>query len=138
MTARKISCSIRCLDKDTAETARTEMGEKAQTIVPYTCKISGQREEIVLISDAAAVDLEKKIDQVFSPLEAKIGAALSSAELCECDIAALIGVEETRVTASLDRMEQAELVQRRELHGMNYFTLADGTLKNALAGRLGA
>ena len=100
--------------------------------VSYTCQLSGETETILLIGDAVASRLVQSLSEVNDIAEAKILAGLSSAELCECDIATLTRLPEGDVIAHLTRLEERGAVTRRPVQGMNYFRLGAENLRHEI------
>ena len=66
------------------------------------------------------------------PLALAILYALISSELCECDIATLMEQDESQVLDRLDKLHALGLLWRREIQGMNYFSVASKELKTFL------
>ncbi len=129
MAARKVSCSVRCLSDAEVEKARKSLGDDDAIMVPYTCKVSGKTEEILLVSDAAAEILAATLGRFGGIVAVKIFASVVSTELCECDIATLIGGEEEDVLAEIDRMEGSGFLFKQEIDGMNYYGAGNPPLR---------
>jgi len=137
MTSRKITCKVRCLEPATVCSAKEQMAGAAIGKVPFTCKVSGKREDILLLSDEGAECLASLPDALGgSPLTQKIVYALYGAELCECDIATLTERNEREVLDELARLRSAGIVKCRKIDGMTYYTLGSTDVKDALAKRL--
>lgn len=133
---RKISCSIRCLDGGVVARARERLADAPLAVVPYVCKVSGQREEIVLLAEATAAAIAARTAGLRDPLDALLAAAVLRTDLCECDLAALAGRSEADVLAHLDRLEAAGVMTRRVVDRMNYYGLGDGGIRDEMAASL--
>ncbi len=133
MECRRISCEVRCLERSTVEAAKKEMKGAAVGSVPFMCKLSGKREDILLLSDESARHLASMPNAIGGALTQKVLYAILGAELCECDIATLTESDEGRVLDELERLRSAGFVKRRKIDGMNYFALANLDLENKLA-----
>ena len=137
MALKKITCAIRCMDTETVRAAKEEMKGAPVGTAPFLCKLSGKKEDIVLISDETARHLEALIPSIGGPLAQKIAAALCGAELCECDIATLTESDEGQVLDELERLRSDKVVQVREIQGMKYYSLvnteAQGKLKKYIS-----
>lgn len=138
MTPRKISCAVRCLEPETVRAAKKEMEGAATGKVPFVCKVSGKKEDILLISDESARRLASLPDPIGGPLTQKIVYAISGAALCECDIATLTERGEDEVLDELARLQSAGIVKCRKIEGMNYYELGSADVADALTGRLSA
>lgn len=138
MTSRKIRCGVRCLEPETVRAAKREMGGAATGKVPFVCKMSGEKEDILLLSEESARRLASLPNPIGGPLTQKIVYAISGAALCECDIATLTERGEDEVLDELARLQCAGIVKCREIEGMNYYKLSSADVANALAGRLAA
>ena len=129
MVDRKISCSVRCLSEIEVEKARQSLAGLEALLVPYTCKVSGKTEEILLVSDAAAENLAAALGHFGGDMAVKIFASVVSTELCECDIATLVGGDEKEVLAEIDRLEAGGFLFKQEIDGMNYFGAGNPPLR---------
>lgn len=136
MECRKVSCEVRCLEQETVRTAKEEMKGAAIGKVPFVCKLSGQKEDILLLSDESAQRLASMPDAIGGALTQKIICAIFGAELCECDIATLTEGEEGQVMDELERLRSAGIVKCREIEGMKYYALASPDVEDMLATRL--
>ncbi|MBL6946416.1 MAG: hypothetical protein ISR47_07250 [Rhodospirillales bacterium] len=129
MVDRKISGSIRCLSEIEVEKARQSLAGSDALVVPYACKVSGKTEEIVLVSDAAAENLATALGHFGGDVAVKIFASVVSTELCEFDIATLIGGDEKDVLAEIDRLEAGGFLFKQEVDGMNYYGAGNPPLR---------
>ena len=132
MKNRKIDCSIRCLDAGTVAAARVGLSSAPVSNVPYVCKISGQREEVFLVSSELARTISDRVPALRDPLDAVLAAATLRARLCECDLAALVREPEAEVLARLEGLEQSGVLTRTLVHGMNYYGIAAGTMRDEI------
>lgn len=132
MVLKKITCEIRCLETETVHAAKEQMKGAPVGKVPFLCKLSGKREDILLISDETAKHLEVLIPSVGGPLAQKIAAAICGAELCECDIATLTESDEGQVLDELERLRSIDVIQIREIEGMKYYSLVNSKAQELL------
>ena len=100
--------------------------------VSYTCQLSGETETILLLGDDVASRLAQSLPEVNDIAEARILAGLSSAELCECDLATLTRLPESDVISYLTRLEERGAILRRRIQGMNYFRLKAENLRHKI------
>ncbi len=63
----------------------------------------------------------------------RILAALSSGELCVCDIASLLGMSQSAISHQLRFLKQARLVKNRKNGKTVYYALCDGHIQTILA-----
>jgi hypothetical protein len=84
--------------------------------IPYTCKLSGNRELVLLIGDELAARIMAALPAVENIAGTKILAGLYSAELCECDVATVSGAPENEVVSELRKFAALGMVARRRLH----------------------
>ncbi len=134
MSARK----DRCLSDSDVKKARQALGENDAIMVPYACKVSGKTEEILLVSDAAAEVLAATLGKFGGVLAVKIFAAVVSTELCEDDIATLMGEDGEVVLAETDRLAAGGFLFRLEIDGMNYFGAGNPPLRRFFLKRFAA
>ena len=130
---RKINCSIRCLDQSIVAQVRTGLSTAPISAVPYVCKVSGQKEEVFLVSDELAETISGQVAGLQDPLDALLAAATLRTQLCECDLATLAQKPEADVLAHLDRLEAAGVLTRRLIHGMNYFGIVAGQTRDEIS-----
>ena len=128
----KITCEIRCMDPADVEAAVRRLDRGGVEQVSYTCQLSGETETILLVGDDVASRLARTLSEVNDIAEARILAGLSSAELCECDLATLTRLPESDVISHLTRLEERGAVSRRQVQGMNYFRLKAEKLRSEI------
>lgn len=97
--------------------------------VPYTCQLSGNKEEILLLGDKLATRISEVVAEAVNASDAKILAGLFSAELCECDVATLTMLPENEVVRRLQALEKTGVLSRRKVGGMNYYRLESGNVR---------
>ncbi|GAB6052249.1 hypothetical protein JCM17960_10690 [Magnetospira thiophila] len=131
----QVSCPVRCLEAEDVAAARQRLRPGGTVRVAYDCKACAEVADILLASDevCAAVAGREGID---SPLAAKLLLALIDRELCECDLATLMGGPEAPVLAELARLEQGGRLARREDDYMIYYHLAEEDFQDRLRTRL--
>jgi hypothetical protein len=134
--SRGINCRVRCLEKADVARARTALDQSDTVTVPYHCRISGKNEELLLVSDSAAEELAGALGRFGSGLAVKIFAAVLRTELCECDIATLVGGEESEALAELHRLERRGFLVHRVVDGMNYYGAGNPPLRKFFLNRL--
>ena len=132
----KITCTIRCLEPATVEAAMARLDDEGVVRVPYTCKISGRSEEILLIGDILASRLAATLPEAEDAAGARMLAGLYNAELCECDVATLTGLPEDMVYERLRLYTARGLLAYRKIDGMHYFRLACLDARRAVASLL--
>jgi hypothetical protein len=133
---RKINCSIRCLDQSIVVEVRTGLTKAPISSVPYVCKVSGQKEEVLLVSDELAETISDQVIGLLDSLDAILAVATLYTQLCECDLATLAQKPEADVLAHLDRLEEAGVLTRQLIDGMNYFGIATGRTRDEISTRL--
>ena len=133
----KITCEIRCMDPADVEAAVRRLDRAGVERVSYTCQLSKETETILLVGDDVASRLAHSLSEVNDIAEARILAGLSSAELCECDLATLTRLPEGDVISQLARLEERGAVSRRQLRGMNYFRLTAESLRRKIGDIVG-
>lgn len=119
----KISCKIRCIDPAMAEAASSRLDPAGAEWVPYTCKLSGAEESLLLIGDDLATEIMKHLPKIVNLTGTKILACLYSAELCECDVATVTDVPEREVTFELQKLTSIGMIKHRKIQDMNYYRL---------------
>lgn len=67
------------------------------------------------------------------PSRIKILCSLSRQELCVCDLAALIGMNQSAVSHQLRLLKQGRLVKNRREGKSVFYSLADGHVETVLA-----
>ncbi|MEA5376654.1 MULTISPECIES: helix-turn-helix domain-containing protein [Vibrio harveyi group] len=136
MAYKKIRCEIRCLEPATVRAAKRAMMGAVISKVPFVCKVSGQKEENLLLSDDRAQYLAALPDALGGPLTQKILYAILGAELCECDIVTLTDDDEGRVLNELERLRINGIVTCRAIEGMTYYSLGNANVKDRLTKHL--
>ena len=132
-TESVIECGIRCVDPRDVEQAMTGLDPGGQTRVAYVCKLSGAREEILVVGSELAERLADAMPDADDPDDAKILAALSDAELCECDVATVTGLSESDVLRRLRRLCGGGVLGHRKLDRMNYYRLQSEFARQSIA-----
>ena len=120
------------MDPADVEAAVSRLDRGGVERVSYTCQLSGETETILLVGDDVASRLAQSLSEVNDIAEARILAGLSSAELCECDLATLTRLPEGDVISHLARLEERGAVSRRQVQGMNYFRLKAENLRRKI------
>jgi len=133
----RIRCSTRCLEADTVAKGRAELEDRPVVRISYTCKISGQRETLVLVSASHAEALAEELEGIDTSLEVHLVAALLETALCECDLATLAPVPESEVLSCIRTLGEKGLSEQRTVHGMNYHGIVPGPPTQALRARVG-
>jgi len=136
MASKKISCEVRCLEPGTVRAAKNEMKGAVIGKVPFVCKVSGNKEDILLLSDESAQRLASLPDTIGGLLTQRIVYAILGTELCECDIATLTEGDERQVLDELERLQSTGIVKCREIEGMKYYALGGADVEDMLAKRL--
>lgn len=103
------------------------------TRVPYTCRISGQKEEVLLLGSRLAERLVAALPEAMDADGARLLAGLGTSELCACDAATLTRLPEDAVLARLEAFTARGLLAQRRLHGMHHFRLASGQARRRIA-----
>jgi len=132
MGQQQFPCHIRCLEGTDVSGAWDGLATAAQVSVPYTCKLSGKREALLLLSDDSANRMADRFRPLGKPECLKMLAALASAELCECDVATLLQKEDGATRRELQQLHRLGLLKHRQLEGMNYYILANEALSDLL------
>lgn len=78
-----------------------------------------------MVSDAIAEALAETFKVLSDPTRVKILYALSKAELCVCDLSALLGMNESAVSHHLRLLKALKLVKYRREGRMAYYSLDD-------------
>jgi ArsR family transcriptional regulator, lead/cadmium/zinc/bismuth-responsive transcriptional repressor len=81
-----------------------------------------------LISEALAQQLAENLSLLGDPTRLRIISALSSHELCVCDIAATIGISESAVSHQLRVLRSLDLVLHRKEGRIAYYRLINPQL----------
>lgn len=126
------TCTVRCLKPETVEAAETSLDGKAATTVAFICSLSHKEERITLISEEAAETLAGCLGSLGTARVVRILFALSQSELCQCDVATLVGGNEAETAALLANLRDHGLLKMRLIQGMNYYTVAHPALGQLL------
>jgi len=78
-----------------------------------------------MIRDEIALDLAEAFKVLSDPTRIKIVFALSKAELCVCDLSALLGMHDSAVSHHLRLLRTLKLVKYRKEGRMAYYSLDD-------------
>ncbi len=93
--------------------------------------VAAVRENIPQAEDLSAMaDLFKLFGD---PTRLKILCSLKHHELCVCDLAALIGMNQSAVSHQLRLLKQGQLVKSRREGKTIFYSLADGHVETVLA-----
>ncbi|MEY8828800.1 winged helix-turn-helix domain-containing protein [Sedimentitalea sp. XS_ASV28] len=125
MTDRKIDCGTRCLKAGNVREAKLRAGDAPFATVPYVCRLSGETQDLMLLSDATSRKLATTLEPLSDPVTLKILYALGSNELCECDLATLTECSDAEVLNRLEKLVRFGFLKRRQLHDMTYYALAE-------------
>lgn len=125
MTKRKIRCDVRCLEAENVREAKRRTTDAPFAKVPYVCRLSGNTKDLMLLTDVVAERLATTLAPLSDPIALKIVYALGPTELCECDLATLTECSDADVVERLEKLVRFGFLKRRQLHGMNYYALAD-------------
>ena len=125
MTDRKIDCDVRCLEADNVRKAKRRAKDAPFAKVPYICRLSGNPQDLMLLTDAVAENLATALAPLSDPIALKILYALSPTELCECDLATLVECSDADVVERLEKLVRFGFLKRHRLHGMTYYALAE-------------
>lgn len=135
----KIACQIRCMDTAAVKAALKRLDANGVVPVRYTCQLSGEEESVILIGDELATEITKTLPETIDINGTKIMAGLYAAELCECDVATLTGIDENEVISLLQQLTAQGMIAHRTMHGMNYYRLTSETARQSIeaaAGRM--
>lgn len=133
---RRIRCGVRCLDQDVVFEARKSLARAPILTIPYICKISGQEEEVLLLSKELAGGVADQVANLRDWLDALFAAATLRTQLCECDLATLAQIPETEVLERIDRMEEAGVLTRQRIDAMNYYCVPPGPTREKISAGL--
>ena len=128
----KISCAVRCLDPAVVQDAMQTLEPDKFVRVPYTCKLSGQEEELFFIGDVFASSLVEAAGEIGDTGDAKILAGLYATDLCECDVATLTSLPEYEVIQRLQALAGKGVLLHREINDMSYYHLESDVVRNKI------
>lgn len=83
-----------------------------------------------LVDGLTATKLARTYQALADPTRVRIISALSSTELCVCDIAALLGVTQSAISHQLRQMRDLRLVKSRKEGRIVYYTLDDEHIRD--------
>lgn len=127
MTDQAIACTVRCLEQADVARAMENAKDKPFAMVSFICRLSGQQEQVVLLSEASATALAQSLAPLGDP-----------ESLCERDIATLVERDESDVVADLEQLRAVGLLSERQLEGMKYYSLADAAMRYLLRDKIAA
>lgn len=127
-----ISCTIRCMQPSSIEDALQRLDPAGMERIPYTCHLSGNKEEVLLVGDQLASHLVEALPEIGDEGDMKILAGLYMAELCECDVATLTSLPENKVMQRLQSLTSQGVLGHRKLHGMNYYHLVSKVIRRKI------
>ncbi|MCL6643264.1 MAG: metalloregulator ArsR/SmtB family transcription factor [Candidatus Bipolaricaulota bacterium] len=93
--------------------------------VHYVNEKSVKAVQKAMISDDIAESLAEAFTVLSDPTRVKILFALSKAELCVCDLSALLGMNDSAVSHHLRFLKALKLVKYRRAGRMAYYSLDD-------------
>lgn len=93
--------------------------------VHYINEKSVKAVQKAMIDDAVAEALAETFKVLSDPTRVKILFALSKAELCVCDLSALLGMNDSAVSHHLRLLRALKLVKYRREGRMAYYSLDD-------------
>jgi len=106
------------------------------------CEISGFHPEAVELARASMPPLESLersstlLKAVADPTRLRMLWALSSTQLCVCDLAEVIGQSLSATSHQLRYLREAKLVRAQKLGRVVYYTLSDAHVKTLLGAAL--
>lgn len=109
------------------------------TDIPETCEFLCVHQDAVAsvrecIPDSEALTAMSELFKLFGdPTRIKILCSLLRHELCVCDLAALIGMNQSAVSHQLRILKQGKLVKSRREGKSIFYSLADGHVETMLA-----
>lgn len=93
--------------------------------VHYVNEKSVKAVQRAMVSNTVAEALAETFKVLSDPTRVKILCALSKAELCVCDLSALLGMHESAVSHHLRLLKTLKLVKYRREGRMAYYSLDD-------------
>ncbi len=109
MTKDGVSCEVRYVDRDEVEAVLCSLVE---------------RREATQIADVFRV--------LSDPTRVSILHALSLAELCNCDLAAILGISDSAVSHQMRELRLLNIVSAEKRGRMVYYHLADSHIRHVL------
>lgn len=101
--------------------------------IQYVNEAQVKRVQRSMIGDELAGDLAETFKALSDPTRLKILFALSQAELCVCDLSALLGLHEPTVSHHLRLLRALKLVKYRKAGRMAYYALDDEHIEALVA-----
>jgi ArsR family transcriptional regulator, lead/cadmium/zinc/bismuth-responsive transcriptional repressor len=83
-----------------------------------------------LVDNLTAAKLARTYQALADPTRVRIISALSSSELCVCDIAALLGISQSAISHQLRQMRDLRLVKTRKEGRIVYYALDDEHIRD--------
>jgi ArsR family transcriptional regulator len=83
-----------------------------------------------LVDGLTATKLARTYQALADPTRVRIISALSSTELCVCDIAALLGISQSAISHQLRQMRDLRLVKTRKEGRIVYYALDDEHIRD--------
>ncbi len=121
-----------CMDNHTAVAARAALADRDAVRVPYVCSISGNAEEILIISPHMAKRVVVASGGMIDVTEARALAPLTLTPLCVGDVAELNRMPGQKAAHILNDLIKRDIVTSLEILGLNYFKLKSGIIKTEL------
>lgn len=115
-----------CLDEITRRAARVALASHDAVRVPYICQLSGDAEEILLISRYAAERMVVATKGQIDIDEARVLGLVHITKLCESDIAELLHMSGQRAAQILEGLVSRELAFSHDIEGVRCYLQTDG------------
>ncbi len=107
------------------------MPDAPQTLKPLRCEERFIHEDQVLVAQGQLIDgltsthLARTFQALSDPTRVRLISALTRAELCVCDLAAVLGMSQSAVSHQLRSLRDLRLVKSRRLGREIFYTLDD-------------
>ncbi len=107
------------------------MSDTPQALKPLRCEESFIHEDQVLVAQQQLVDgltsthLARTFQALSDPTRVRLISALTRAELCVCDLAAVLGMSQSAVSHQLRSLRDLRLVKSRRVGREIFYTLDD-------------
>ena len=111
------------------------MPDNPQSPKPLRCEESFIHEDQVLIAQEHLIDgltsthLARTFQALSDPTRVRLISALTHAELCVCDLAAVLGMSQSSVSHQLRSLRDLRLVKSRRLGREIFYTLDDDHIR---------
>ena len=111
------------------------MSENQPTAKPIRCEDNFIHEDQVLIAQEHLIDgltsthLARTFQALSDPTRVRLISALTNAELCVCDLAAVLGMSQSAVSHQLRSLRDLRLVKSRRLGREIFYTLDDDHIR---------